>query len=302
MNVSKEQEIRNVINHIEEAVWNGRHIDSIGYVMDLNNIDNKIEISADIIEPVHESFTTEPYFKFNSEAVDMQEAINKYIEMDKPYIFNQIEYNNLLKLPEETQKIFVKNLLEIETKLENIKNNGIGANNVRVQLFKKENEKEKLYTEKQKIEKEYIEISEKKEQNVKEINKYVGKIKSSHSFFNLINIINKIFARQEIEEQNKFYKREAVRLEKENIKNTELIFEKMFYKNDLNKEIQKVEREIKELRKQYKFENREEINETEILKEKNMLFKIFGIDKMEEISNEKEIMEIKNLNKEEIEF
>ena len=298
MNVSKEQEIRNVINHIEEAVWNGRHIDSIGYVMDLNNIDNKIEISADIIEPVHESFTTEPYFKFNNEAVDMQEAINKYIEMDKPYIFNQIEYNNLLKLPEETQKIFVKNLLEIETKLENVKNNGIGANSVRVQLFKKENEKEKLYTEKQKIEKEYIEISEKKEQNVKEINKYVEKIKSSHSFFNPINIINRIFARQEIEEQNKFYKSEAVRLEKENIKNTELIFEKMFYKNDLNKEIQKVEKEVKGLRKQYELENKEQINETEILKEKNMLFKIFGIDKMEEISNEKEITEIEEPNKE----
>ena len=298
MNVSKEQEIRNVINHIEEAVWNGRHIDSIGYVMDLNNIDNKIEISADIIEPVHESFTTEPYFKFNNEAVDMQEAINKYIEMDKPYIFNQIEYNNLLKLPEETQKIFVKNLLEIETKLENVKNNGIGANSVRVQLFKKENEKEKLYTEKQKIEKEYIEISEKKEQNVKEINKYVEKIKSSHSFFNPINIINRIFARQEIEEQNKFYKSEAIRLEKENIKNTELIFEKMFYKNDLNKEIQKVEKEVKRLRKQYELENKEQINETEILKEKNMLFKIFEIDKMEEISNEKEITEIEEPNEE----
>lgn len=298
MNVSKEQEIRNVINHIEEAVWNGRHIDSIGYVMDLNNIDNKIEISADIIEPVHESFTTEPYFKFNNEAVDMQEAINKYIEMDKPYIFNQTEYNNLLKLPEETQKIFVKNLLEIETKLENVKNNGIGANSVRVQLFKKENEKEKLYTEKQKIEKEYIEISEKKEQNVKEINKYVEKIKNSHSFFNPINIINRIFARQEIEEQNKFYKSEAIRLEKENIKNTELIFEKMFYKNDLNKEIQKVEKEVKRLRKQYELENKEQINETEILKEKNMLFKIFEIDKMEEISNEKEITEIEEPNKE----
>ena len=298
MNVSKEQEIRNVINHIEEAVWNGRHIDSIGYVMDLNNIDNKIEISADIIEPVYKSFTTEPYFKFNNEAVDMQEAINKYIEMDKPYIFNQIEYNNLLKLPEETQKIFVKNLLEIETKLENVKNNGIGANSVRVQLFKKENEKEKLYTEKQKIEKEYIEISEKKEQNVKEINKYVEKIKSSHSFFYPINIINRIFARQEIEEQNKFYKSEAVRLEKENIKNTELIFEKMFYKNDLNKEIQKVEKEVKGLRKQYELENKEQINETEILKEKNMLFKIFGIDKMEEISNEKEITEIEEPNEE----
>ena len=298
MNVSKEQEIRNVIEHIEEAVWNGSHIDSVGYVMDLNNIDNKIEISADIIEPVHESFTTEPYFKVNNKTVDMQEAINKYIEMGKPYIFNQIEYNNLLKLPKETQKIFVENLLEIETKLENVKNNGIGANSVRVQLFKKENEKEKLYTEKQKIEKEYIEISEKKEQNVKEINKYVEKIKSSKNFLSPINIINRIFARQEMEEQNKFYKSEAVKLEKENIKNTELIFEKMFYKNDLNKEIQKLEKEVKELRKQYELENREQIDETEILKGKNMLFKIFGIDKMEEISNEKEITEIEEPNEE----
>ena len=40
--------------------------------------------------------------------------------------------------------MFISNLLKIETKLENIKNNGIGANSLRVQLFKKETEKEKL--------------------------------------------------------------------------------------------------------------------------------------------------------------
>ena len=53
MNVSKEQEIKNIIEHIEEAVWNGRHNDSLGYVIDLSNVNNKIEISADIVEPVH---------------------------------------------------------------------------------------------------------------------------------------------------------------------------------------------------------------------------------------------------------
>ena len=53
MNVSREQEIKNVISHIEEAVWNGRHNDSKGYVVDLSNTINKIEIWAEIIEPVH---------------------------------------------------------------------------------------------------------------------------------------------------------------------------------------------------------------------------------------------------------
>lgn len=291
MNVSKEQEIKNIIEHIEEAVWNGRHNDSLGYVIDLSNVNNKIEISADIVEPVHESFTTEPYFKFNNKAVDMQEAINKYIEMDNPYIFNKMEYNNLLKLSEETQKMFIGNLLKIENKLKNIKDKGIGANSVRVQLFKKETEKEKLYTEKQKTEREYIEISEKKEQNIKEINKYVEKLKRNQNFFKPVNIINRIFARKGIEEQNRFYKSEAVRLEKENIKNTELIFEKMFYKNDLNKQIQEVEKDVKELRKQYELENKNQINESDILKEKNMLFKMFGIDKTEEIAMENEIEE-----------
>ena len=89
MNVSKEQEIKNIIEHIEEAVWNGRHNDSLGYVIDLSNVNNKIEISADIVEPVHESFTTEPYFKFNNKAVDMQEAINKTIKRNAKNVYRK---------------------------------------------------------------------------------------------------------------------------------------------------------------------------------------------------------------------
>ncbi len=278
MNISKEQEIKNVINHIEEAVWNGRHNDSKGYVIDLSNTDNKIEISATIEEPVHESFTTEPHFKIGKELGNMEQAISKYIEMKKPYIFNLVEYNNLSKLSEETQKMFIDNLLEIEEKLENINSKDIGADSVRVKLFKKETEKERLYKEKQKLEKEYIEISEKKEQNSKSINNYVERLKRNNEFFRPINIFNKVFLKQETEQQNQFYKKEAVRLEKENMKNTELIFDKMFLKNDLNKQIQEVEKEVEELRKQYDLENKEEIKESDILKEKNMLFKVFRID------------------------
>lgn len=278
MNISKEQEIKNVINHIEEAVWNGRHNDSKGYIIDLSNTDNKIEISATIEEPVHESFTTEPHFKIGKELGNMEQAISKYIEMKKPYIFNLVEYNNLSKLSEETQKMFIDNLLEIEEKLETLNSKDIGADSVRVKLFKKEIEKERLDKEKQELEKEYTEISERKEQNSKSINNYVEKLKRNNVFFNPINIFNKVFSKHKIEQQNQFYKKEAVRLEKENMKNTELIFDKMFLKNDLNKQIQEVEKEVEKLRKQYDLESKEEIKESDILKEKNMLFKVFRID------------------------
>lgn len=296
MKVSKEQEIKNVISHIEEAVWNGRHNDSKGYVVDLSDINNKIEIWADIIEPVHESFSTEAYFKIGNKPVNEDEVIKQYTDMDKPYIFNLLEFDNLSKLPEETQKMFLNNLLELETKLDNIKNNEIGADSVRVQLFKKQNEKDKLYEERKRVDQEYIEISEKKEQNIKNINKYVDKLKRNSESFRPINIINRLLSKQETEEQNKFYKSEAVKLEKENIKNTELIFEKMFYKNDLNKQIQDLEKEVKELRKQYDLEDKEQIKETDILKEKNMLFKMFGIDRIEEPTQEKELDEIEEEN------
>ena len=296
MNISREQEIKNVINHIEEAVWNGRQNDSKGYVIDLRNINNKIEISADIIEPVHESFTTEAYFKIGDKTSNEEDVIRKYNEMDKPYIFNLIEYNNLSKLSDETQKMFINNLLELESKLDSIKNSGIEVNSVRVQLFKKQTERNKLYEEKQKIEKEYIEIAEKKEENKKNINKYIDHLKRNNEFFRPINILNKLLSKQETEKQNKFYKSEAVKLEKENIRNTELIFEKMFRKNDLNKEIQNIEKEVNELRKQYELEDKEQVKEADILKEKNMLFKVFKIDKENAPTKEIEMEEIQEGN------
>ena len=298
MNVNREQEIKNVIRHIEEAVWNGRHNDSKGYVIDLSNTTNKIEIWADIIEPVHESFSTEAYFKIGDEPSNVENVIKDYINMDKPYIFNLIEFKNLSKLPNETQKMFMNNLLELETKLDSIKSNDIGANSVRVQLFKKQTEKDRLYEEKQKVEKEYIEIAEKKEENIKTINKYVDKLKKSNEFFRPMNIINRLLSRTETDEQNQFYKSEAVKLEKENIKNTELIFEKMFYKNDLNKQIQEVEKEVSVLRKQYELEDKEQPKESDILKEKNMLFKMFGIDRIDEPTQEKELDEIEEQSEE----
>ena len=298
MNVSREQEIKNIIRHIEEAVWNGRHNDSKGYVIDLSNTTDKIEIWADIIEPVHESFSTEAYFKIGDKPSNVEEVIKDYINMDKPYIFNLFEFNNLSKLPDETQKMFINNLLELETKLDSIKNNGIGANSVRVQLFKMQTERDRLYEEKQKVEKEYIEIAEQKEENIKTINKYVDKLKRNNEFFRPINILNRLLSRTETEEQNQFYKSEAVKLEKENIKNTELIFEKMFYKNDLNKQIQEVEKEISVLRKQYELEDKEQLKESDILKEKNMLFKMFGIDRIDEPTQEKELDEIEEQNEE----
>lgn len=298
MNVSREQEIKNVISHIEEAVWNGRHNDSKGYVIDLSNTNNKIEIWAEIIEPSHELFSTEAYFKIGDKPGNKEDVIKQYNDMDKPYIFNIIEFKNLSKLPEATQKMFMNNLLELETKLDNIKNNGIGANSVRVQLLKKQTEKDKLYEEKQKVEKEYIEIAEKKEENIKTINKYIDKLKRNNEFFRPINILNRLLSRTETEEQNQFYKSEAVKLEKENIKNTELIFEKMFYKNDLNKKIQELEKEVSELRRQYELEDKDQLKESDILKEKNMLFKMFGIDRINEPIQEKELEEIEEPNEE----
>ncbi len=296
MNISREQEIKNIISYIEEAVWNGKNNDSRGYVIDLSNTNNKIEIWAEIIEPSHEVFSTEAYFKVGDKPRSEEEVIKQYNDMDKPYIFNLIEFNNLIKLPEATQKMFINNLLELETKLDKIRNNDIGANSVRVQLFKKKTEKDKLYEEKQKIEDEYIKIAEKKEENIKIINKYVDKLKRNNEFFRPINIFNRLLSRTETEEQNQFYKSEAVKLEKENIKNTELIFEKMFYKNDLNKKIQEVEKEVTELREQYELEDKDQLKESDILKEKNMLFKMFGIDRINEPT--KELEEIEEPNEE----
>lgn len=167
MEVNKEQEIKNVIGYIEQSVWNGRDNTSKGYVIDLSNTSNKIEIWAEIVEKTHESFSTEAYFKIENKLSNEEEAIKQYTNMKKPYIFNLTEFNNLSKLPEETQKMFINNLLELETKLDGIQNNSLNADSTRVKLFKKQNEKDKLYKEKQKTEKEYKELVEKKEENIK---------------------------------------------------------------------------------------------------------------------------------------
>ena len=153
MEVNKEQEIKNVIGYIEQSVWNGRDNTSKGYVIDLSNTSNKIEIWAEIVEKTHESFSTEAYFKIENKLSNEEEAIKQYTNMKKPYIFNLTEFNNLSKLPEETQKMFINNLLELETKLDGIQNNSLNADSTRVKLFKKQNEKDKLYKEKQKTEK-----------------------------------------------------------------------------------------------------------------------------------------------------
>jgi hypothetical protein len=289
LKVNKSQEINTISDRIKQAVWNGEIKDSKGYIVDLSNIKNTMEITATIEEPIHESFTTESHFYIEKDKVDIETAIDKYEEMKNPYIFNLIEYNNLLKLPEETQKMFLGSLLDIETRIANTENKEIKSDDLRVRLFKKENEKKRLYLEKENTEKEYMELSKKKDENTKNINKYVEILKRNSEMFRPINILNRIFSKQETEEQNKYYKSEAVKLEKENIKNTELIFEKMFYKNELNKQIQSIEKEVDKLREQYKLEDEAKEKETDMLKEKNMLFKVFGIDVENESIKENEI-------------
>lgn len=278
MEVNKSQEINTISDRIKQAVWNGENKNSKGHIVDLSNIENTMEITATIEETSHEQFTTESHFYIGNDKVDIEMAIQQYEKMKNPYIFNVTEYNNLLKLPEETQKMFLGNLLEIEIKLINKEKTEIKADDLRVRLFKKENEKKRLYLEKENVEKEYMEISERKDQNSRNINEYIEKLKRNNEMFRPINIFNKVFSRQETNELNKLYKSEAVKLEKENIKNTELAFEKILCKNELKKQIQKVEKEVEELRKQYELEDRTEEREIDILKEKNMLFKVFRID------------------------
>ena len=61
------------------------------------------------------------------------------------------------------------------------------------------------------------------------------------------------------------------------------------HKQEIYELNQKHEKEVKELREQYELENKDQIKESDILKEKNMLFRIFGIDKIEEFMEENEI-------------
>lgn len=100
MEVNKEQEIKNVIGYIEQSVWNGRDNTSKGYVIDLSNTSNKIEIWAEIVEKTHESFSTEAYFKIENKLSNEEEAIKQYTNM-KNHIYsillNLIIYLNYQK-------------------------------------------------------------------------------------------------------------------------------------------------------------------------------------------------------------
>lgn len=284
-------ELNQISNSIEQAIWNEKREDSQAHIVDLANPENIIKMIAIIEEVVHEDFRSQSHYYIDKEEVQLEKALEQYEKMKAPYVFNLTEYNNLIKLPEHTQSLFFRNLLEIENKLETIEKNESNTSDLRFKLFKMENEKKKLYVDKEKLEKEYVEISEKKEQNNKEINEYIGKIKKSSKLLP-INFINKVFNKKETSELNELYKSKAVMLEKENINKTEEAFEKLLQKNDVNKKIKDIEKEVESLRNQYKSENNIDEKRTELLKEKNMLFKVFYIDIENDHTKEEEIKEI----------
>lgn len=284
-------ELNQISNSIEQAIWNEKREDSQAHIVDLANPENIIKMIAIIEEVVHEDFRSQSHYYIDKEEVQLEKALEQYEKMKAPYVFNLTEYNNLIKLPEHTQSLFFRNLLEIENKLETIEKNESNTSDLRFKLFKMENEKKKLYVDKEKLEKEYVEISEKKEQNNKEINEYIGKIKKSSKLLP-INFINKVFNKKETSELNELYKSKAVMLEKENINKTAEAFEKLLQKNDVNKKIKDIEKEVESLRNQYKSENNIDEKRTELLKEKNMLFKVFFIDIENDHTKEEEIKEI----------
>lgn len=287
--MNKEQELNQISNKIKQSIWNEDKQNSEGYIVDLSQTNITINITGTIEEVSQEDFRPESHYFINKEEVQFEKALEQYEKMQEPYVFNLKEYNNLMKLPEHTRDMFFKGLLEVENKLDDI---GEGkTSDIRFRLFKKENEKKKLYIEKEIIEKEYIEISEKKEQNNKEINEYLSKIKNNSKLLP-INIINKIFNKKDSNELNEFYRNKARVLEKENIDKTAEAFEKLLQKNDVNKKIKVVENEVESLRGQYKAETNIDEKKTELLKEKNMLFKVFYIDVENDYTKENEIEEI----------
>lgn len=287
--MNKEQELNQISNKIKQSIWNEDKQNSEGYIIDLSQANIIINITGTIEEVSQEDFRPESHYFINKEEVQFEKALERYEKMQEPYVFNLKEYNNLMKLPEHTRDIFFQALLEVENKIDDV--GEVKTGDIRFRLFKKENEKKKLYIEKETIEKEYIEISERKEQNNKEIKEYLSKIKNNSKLLP-INIINKIFNRKDSNELNEFYKNKARALEKENIDKTAEAFEKLLQKNDVNKRIKVVENEVESLRSQYKAETNIDEKKTELLKEKNMLFKVFYIDVENDYAKENEIEEI----------
>lgn len=288
--MSRKDELDKISETVRQAVWNNEENNSRGYIIDLKNPNNVITVTATVEEKVHELFEPESHYGFNSESVNFDKAVEKYEKMENPYVFNKLEYSNLEKLPGETRIVFYNNLIDIEKRLADIEHQESKTSDLRFRLFKMENEKKKLYLEKENVEKEYIEISERKEENKKNIDEYLNKVRKNNSLLP-ITIINKILNKNQVKELNETYKSKAVALEKENIENTAVAFDKLLYKNELGKKIQDIERNVESLRKEYKLEDNRDEKRTEILKEKNMLFKVFYIDVENVNTREKEIDE-----------
>lgn len=286
--MNKEDELHRIAIAIERAVWNNDENNSKGYIVDLKNPQNIIEVTATIEEKVHELFEPEAHYRLNNESMSFDKALEQYQKMNNPYIFNKLEYNNLDKLQENTKNVFYNNLIDIEKRLIEIENQESKTSELRFKIFKMENEKKQLYSEKEIVEKEYFEISQKKEENKKNIDEYIEKIKKNNKLLPM-SIINKILNRNQVSELNETYKSKAGALEKANIENTAVAFDKLLYKNELEKKIKEVERNIDNLRKEYKLENNKDEKKTEILKEKNMLFKVFNVDVENVNIKEKEI-------------
>lgn len=287
--MNREQELNQISNMVKQAIWNDEKENSQGYIVDLSNTGNMINITATIEEVTNEEFRPEAHYFIGNDEIQFEKALEQYKKMGEPYVFNLKEYNNLMKLPEHTRNVFYQGLCDVEKKLANIKVEK--TSEIRFRLFKKENEKKKLYTNKKILENEYIEISEKKEQNNKEINEYLNKIKENNRLIP-INIINKIFNKKEANELNELYKNKAMVLEKENIDKTAEAFEKLMQKNDINKKIKDVEKEVEELRQQYEAEKNLDEKKMELLKEKFVLFRVFYIDAENDYTRENEIDEM----------
>ena len=287
--MNREQELNQISNIVKQAIWNEEKENLQGYIIDLNNTGDTIKITATIEEVTNEEFRPEAHYFIGNDEIQFEKALERYKKMGEPYVFNLKEYNNLMKLPEHTRNVFYQGLCDVEKKLANIKVEK--TSEIRFRLFKKENEKKKLYTNKKILENEYIEISEKKEQNNKEINEYLNKIKENNRLIP-INIINKIFNKKEANELNELYKNKAMVLEKENIDKTAEAFEKLMQKNDINKKIKVVEKEVEELRQQYDTEKNLDEKKMELLKEKFVLFRVFYIDTENDYTRENEIDEM----------
>lgn len=288
--------LENLTRQVEEAVWYGNHEKSKAYVIDLDNYNNIIEISATIEEKSYESFSTEPHFKINNERADKDRAITKYEKMKNPYVFSKKEYSNLKKLPNPTQRIFLENLSEVEAKMEYIINQDINAEQIKDELTDKKRKLDKLKKENISIDKENDEICYSKEKNKESINKYIKMIPKGTNKLSKSKLVNNIFKIQEKIDIAEEFKSNAVKLEKKNMELTEKLFENLCKKTELSNEIIDLEEKISNLNNEYEIQFNKIKGRNEVLKQKNMLFRMFRIDEEREIYDNLDIEEIEELS------